>query len=208
MEEGQKQLDLARCFCHSDFSFGAFILLYKIKILWVLKSDNCHIFINLCNQTYRPMSYCSICPGSSPTCIRKHLIDDDSILNLHFKEGELIFDEKQQLRGIYCIKTGVCKISKRSANGKEQIIHFLKEGTLLGIRSILNGEATNLKARALTPVEVCFVSKSSFLETLKENQNILNHLLNTFAEYLKATDDRIVVMGAKQNGPKISPFLD
>ena len=44
----------------------------------------------------------------------------------------------------------------------DQIIHFLKEGALLGIRSILNGVTTNLRAEALTPVEVCFIEKNVF----------------------------------------------
>ena len=126
------------------------------------------------------MSYCSLCQNSADFCIQQQINDDDSVVSLHINEGELVFDEQQQLRGIYCIKSGVCKISKMSANGKEQIIHFLKEGTLLGIRSILNGETTNLKARALTPVSVCFVSKKSFLELLK-NKTFINQLLGTFA---------------------------
>lgn len=93
-----------------------------------------------------------------------------------------------------------------SANGKEQIIHFLGEGTLLGIRSILNEETTNLKARALTPVSVCFLSKKSFFEILKD-QNFIRQLLGTFAEYLKATDDRIVIMGQNKIVQRLAHFL-
>lgn len=152
------------------------------------------------------MSYCNLCQNSADFCIQQQINDDNSVVNLQFNEGELIFDEQQQLRGIYCIKSGVCKISKMSANGKEQIIHFLKEGTLLGIRSILNGETTNLKARALTPVSVCFVTKKSFMETLK-NQTFISQLLGTFAEYLKATDDRIVIMGQNKMQQRLAHFL-
>jgi CRP-like cAMP-binding protein len=96
------------------------------------------------------MFYCSLCQASHTFCIQQQINDHKPVISLQFNEGELIFDEEQQLRGIYFIKSGVCKISKMSANGKEQIIHFLGEGTLLGIRSILNEETTNLKARALT----------------------------------------------------------
>jgi CRP-like cAMP-binding protein len=56
----------------------------------------------------------------------------------------------------------VCNISKISANGKDQIIHFLKEAALLGIRSIFNEVTTNLNTEALTPVEVCFIEKTFF----------------------------------------------
>ena len=153
------------------------------------------------------MTDCNFCLNNPSFCIKKIRKNDDSIDQLQFNEGELIFDEEQQLRGIYCIKKGVCKISKMSTNGKEQIIHFLKEGTLLGIRCLLNGEATNLKARALTPVEVCFVSKKSFFETIEKDQNFLNHLLVTFADYLRSTDDRIVIMGQSKMVERLSNFL-
>ncbi|MDG1027374.1 MAG: Crp/Fnr family transcriptional regulator, partial [Flavobacteriaceae bacterium] len=144
--------------------------------------------------------------ASHTFCIQQQINDHKPVISLQFNEGELIFDEEQQLRGIYFIKSGVCKISKMSANGKEQIIHFLGEGTLLGIRSILNEETTNLKARALTPVSVCFLSKKSFFEILKD-QNFIRQLLGTFAEYLKATDDRIVIMGQNKMVQRLAHFL-
>jgi len=56
----------------------------------------------------------------------------------------------------------VCNISKICANGKDQIIHFLKEAVQLGIRSILNELTTNLNTEALTPVEACFIEKTFF----------------------------------------------
>ena len=152
------------------------------------------------------MFYCSLCQASHTFCIQQQINDHKPVISLQFNEGELIFDEEQQLRGIYFIKSGVCKISKMSANGKEQIIHFLGEGTLLGIRSILNEETTNLKARALTPVSVCFLSKKSFFEILKD-QNFIRQLLGTFAEYLKATDDRIVIMGQNKMVQRLAHFL-
>lgn len=152
------------------------------------------------------MFYCSLCQASHTFCILQQINDHKPVISLQFNEGELIFDEEQQLRGIYFIKSGVCKISKMGANGKEQIIHFLGEGTLLGIRSIHNEETTNLKARALTPVSVCFLSKKSFFEILKD-QNFIRQLLGTFAEYLKATDDRIVIMGQNKMVQRLAHFL-
>lgn len=153
------------------------------------------------------MTYCNFCQTPDVFCMRKQMNNEESVVDLKFNEGDLIFDEHQQLQGIYCIKKGVCKISKMSANGKEQIIHFLKEGTLLGIRSLLNGETTNLKTRALTPVEVCYVSKKNFFDTLLKNRTFLNQLLETFAQHLKNTDDRIVIMGQNKMMERLAHFL-
>ena len=35
------------------------------------------------------------------------------------KKGDVIFEEGETINGIYCIKDGVCKLSKLSANGKD-----------------------------------------------------------------------------------------
>ena len=41
------------------------------------------------------------------------------------KKGDTIFNEGEQVNGIFCIKDGVCKLSKLSQNGKEQIVKLI-----------------------------------------------------------------------------------
>ena len=65
------------------------------------------------------------------------------------KKGEAIFEEGEITNGIYCIKDGVCKLSKLSDNGKDQIVKLVKPGELLGQRSMISVEAANLSAVAL-----------------------------------------------------------
>ncbi|NBS19431.1 MAG: Crp/Fnr family transcriptional regulator [Flavobacteriia bacterium] len=152
------------------------------------------------------MSACVRCLIDKNICLNQ-LNDGYPSQTVYYQSGDLIFDENRQLKGVYCIKKGVCKISKTSANGKEQIIHFLKEGTLLGIRSLLNGEATNLKAEAPSPIEACFIDKKRFFDTLRNHRHFLDHLLETFAEYLRVTDDRIVSMGQNKMMERLALFL-
>ena len=62
------------------------------------------------------------------------------------KKGEPIFEEGDVVNGVYCIKTGVCKMSKLSTNGKDQIVKLIKSGELLGQRSMISDEPANLSA--------------------------------------------------------------
>src|SRR5690554_1090559 len=75
------------------------------------------------------------------------------------KKGEVIFEEGDTLKGVYCIKDGVCKLTKLSANGKDQIVKLVVKGELLGQRSLVGSESTNLSAVALNDMEVCFIPK-------------------------------------------------
>ena len=80
------------------------------------------------------------------------------------KKGQPIFEEGDITNGIYCIKEGVCKLSKLSSNGKDQIVKLVKSGDLLGQRSVISEEPANLSAVALVDMEVCFIPKNEVIQ--------------------------------------------
>ncbi|RZL43253.1 MAG: cyclic nucleotide-binding domain-containing protein, partial [Pedobacter sp.] len=59
------------------------------------------------------------------------------------KKGEALFMEGENVNGVYCIKDGVCKMTKLSANGKDQIVKLSHKGELLGQRSLISDEPAN-----------------------------------------------------------------
>lgn len=46
------------------------------------------------------------------------------------RKGEVIFEEGEYLNGVFCVKDGVCKLTKLSSNGKSQIVRFIKKGDI------------------------------------------------------------------------------
>ncbi|HHC81004.1 MAG TPA: cyclic nucleotide-binding domain-containing protein, partial [Flavobacteriia bacterium] len=68
--------------------------------------------------------------------------------SIDFKKGDVLFSEGNILNGVYCIKEGICKLSRLSANGKEQIVRFIKGGDMLGYRSVLSEEPVTLTVTA------------------------------------------------------------
>ena len=76
------------------------------------------------------------------------------------KKGEVIFEEGEALNGVFCVRDGICKLTKLSANGKDQIVKLVVKGELLGQRSLISDESSNLKATALNDMELCFIPKS------------------------------------------------
>jgi CRP-like cAMP-binding protein len=124
-----------------------------------------------------------------------------------FAVGETIFEENTLLKGVYCIKQGICKIVKLSGQGSEQIIQLLGKDTLLGIRSVVNSEKTNLKAVALTPVKACFLPAESLEYSMRYDSSFSTYLIKTLASYVKATDNRIVAMGQNQVHERLAMLL-
>ncbi|QVY65059.1 Crp/Fnr family transcriptional regulator [Polaribacter sp. Q13] len=123
------------------------------------------------------------------------------------KKGEAIFEEGERLKGIFCIKDGVCKVSKMSENGRNQIIGLVTRGDLLGERSLISDEASNLKAVALNDMEVCFIPKEEILKDLSKNSNFTMNVLKDMAQTLKQADNVIVDMAQKTVKQRLAETL-
>lgn len=123
------------------------------------------------------------------------------------KKGEVLFDEGEHINGVFCIRDGVCKVSKMSANGKDQIIKLIKKGDLIGERSLVSNEASNLKAVALNDMEVCFIPKGEIMKDLKQNSNFTMSILNDLAAALKQSDNVVVDMAQKTVKQRLAETL-
>jgi CRP-like cAMP-binding protein len=123
------------------------------------------------------------------------------------KKGELIFDEGETLNGVYCVKDGVCRLSKLSANGKDQIVKLVVKGDLLGQRSLIGNESANLSAVALNDMEVCFIPRAEIIGDLKKNSNFSMDMLKKMAHDLKDSDNVIVNMAQKSVKQRLAESL-
>ncbi|MDT7833369.1 Crp/Fnr family transcriptional regulator [Flavobacteriaceae bacterium S356] len=123
------------------------------------------------------------------------------------KRGDVLFDEGEHINGVFCIRDGVCKVSKMSANGKDQIIKLIKKGDLIGERSLISNETSNLKAVALNDMEVCFIPKEEIMKDLRQNSNFTMSILNDLAAALKQSDNVVVDMAQKTVKQRLAETL-
>lgn len=123
------------------------------------------------------------------------------------KKGEIIFEEGEAVNGVYCVKDGICKLSKLSENGKDQIVKMVVKGQLIGQRSLVTDENSNLQAVALNDMEVCFIPKSEIIADLQNNPSFSFNMLKDMAQDLKESDDIIVNMAQKSVRQRLAETL-
>lgn len=123
------------------------------------------------------------------------------------KKGEVIFSEGEAINGVYCVKEGICKLSKLSANGKDQIVKIVVKGDLLGQRSLVTDEVSNLQAVALSDMEVCFIPKSEIIMDLQRNPKFSFDVLKDMARDLREADNIIVNMAQKSVKQRLAETL-
>ena len=123
------------------------------------------------------------------------------------KKGDPIFEEGDTLKGVFCIKDGICKLSKLSSNGKDQIVKLVKPGELLGQRSMISEEIANLSAIALEDMEVCFIPKTEILSFFNDNNAFSMNVMKAICGDLKDADDHMVSMAQKNVKARLAEAL-
>lgn len=157
--------------------------------------------------------------GKCEQCIVRELsslkaLNKDELLKLAecktsriIKKREHIFEEGDNVNGVFCITSGVCKLSKLSANGKDQIVKLVKAGELLGQRTLISDEPTNLSAVALEDMEVCFIPKSEVLSFFDSNYQFSRNVMKTICGDLKETGDHLVSISQKTVKERLAETL-
>jgi CRP-like cAMP-binding protein len=131
----------------------------------------------------------------------------DSKISQKVKKGEVIFEEGEKLNGIYCVRGGVSKLAKLSPNGKDQIVKLASKGEVLGQRSVVAEENSNLSATAVSDMEMCFIPKEAIVSALHKNPDFTYEVLRHMAHDLREADDVIVNMSQKTVKERIAEAL-
>lgn len=166
----------------------------------------------LINHNHQAMSKCEQCivrEFSSLKALKKDelLKIADCKTSFTIKKGDTIFSEGEQVNGIFCIKDGVCKLSKLSQNGKEQIIKLVTKGELLGQRSMISDEAVNLSAVALEDMEVCYIPKTDVMGFFDTNNEFSMNVMKNICGDLKESETHTISMAQKTVKERLAETL-
>lgn len=126
---------------------------------------------------------------------------------LHIKRGQPLFVEGSVLNGIYCLKSGECKVSKLTPNGKDQIIRFIKNGEIVGHKSILTSSSAKLSVTALEDMEVCFIPKQELLNLFSNNKLFALEITKSLCNSLDKANLTVATMAQKNVRERLAEFL-
>ncbi|MEC5394731.1 Crp/Fnr family transcriptional regulator [Bergeyella sp. RCAD1439] len=126
---------------------------------------------------------------------------------ISFRKGEMLFDENEDADGVYFVTKGTIKLSKSGVYGKDQILRFIKEGDLIGYRSLLIGENFQAKAEAMSEVEVVFVPGEVFLHMLEVDSKLSFTMLQKFAYELGESSNTITFLAQKTVRERLAEIL-
>ncbi|MEJ2183976.1 MAG: cyclic nucleotide-binding domain-containing protein [Nitrospirota bacterium] len=91
------------------------------------------------------------------------------IEEIELKEGDTLFTEGEDTRGIYLIRSGRVEISKVTADGWKQRLAVFAQGHFIGELSIMEKTVHEASAKALEGSELLLLPKEEFWKLEKEN---------------------------------------
>ncbi len=124
-----------------------------------------------------------------------------------YKKGQYIFTENGYPLGLYCINHGKVKLTTQGNTGKEQILRLLKDGDVVGYRSLLSNEKYHCSAIALEDCSICFVPKDILFSMLKENSKISFEMLKLLSNNLRQAEEQIISMAQKNVRERMAEAL-
>ena len=84
-----------------------------------------------------------------------------------YPEGAIVLMEGQAARGIYIVCQGRVKLMTTNSEGKTLIVKIAHPGEVLGLQSVVTGNAYELTVETLQPCQLAYIGCDQFLRFLK-----------------------------------------
>jgi len=105
--------------------------------------------------------------------------------------GEVLFDQGDEGRELFMVRSGRIAMAKRSADGRSSVVALMEDEDLFGEMSLFDGKGRSTEARALEPSEVVAVPYPALRQALAARPEALWTVVALLVERLRVTDEAL-----------------
>ncbi len=113
--------------------------------------------------------------------------------DLHFKKGDVIFNERDEGEEMYFIDSGEIQIVK-AIGDVEKFIAGLSSGNFFGEMALITGSRRVASAIAFTDCNLHAMDKETFFSNLANNRDFMNIVLLKLAQRLEESDSNLTYL--------------
>lgn len=147
------------------------------------------------------MSCCSVTSGHSG-CIKSvpifsNLTDEEMLEIAHitkaktFEKGEMVYREGDKGGTLFVLHTGKVKISRLSANGKEQVIRVVGPGEFMGELSLFSALPLTDNAQVIEDSTMCVIEGERLKELMQKYGSIAIKVMDELSRRLEKAENLI-----------------
>ena len=108
-----------------------------------------------------------------------------------YKKGEVLFEEGKRPRGLFCVLEGKIKVYQQGIAGKEQIVHLIHDGDIMGHRALFGNDTYSCTGVAMEDSKVCFIPKTEFYDIVNVDGKLTFRIAQLLADELKEAEQNI-----------------
>ena len=101
--------------------------------------------------------------------------------------GAIVFSQADPGDALYGVVTGNIRISVSSPSGREVFLNIMEPGDTFGEIALLDGRPRSATASAAAPSELILITRNHFLELLKREPALVNHVVQLLCERIRWT---------------------
>ncbi len=124
-----------------------------------------------------------------------------------FSKGDIILYEGERCKVVYLIARGRVRVSKVSAEGRQQVLALLGPGEALNLVPLFDRGVNPASAEALTEVEAYAFSADAFLALVEAIPRIARNLLTDLAGKLRELVELVEDLSFRTVSARLARFL-
>lgn len=124
-----------------------------------------------------------------------------------YKKGSTIFHHTNPVFGLYCMSSGIVKISKFGNNGKESIVRIAGPGDVIGHRSLFSTDHFNATATVIEEAKICFFNKNLIFKLLNEDKSLGINLIRRLSKEMGEAEAKTAAMTQKDVSQRLAGFF-
>jgi CRP-like cAMP-binding protein len=129
------------------------------------------------------------------------------IENCIFPAGSILFEEGQNDRAVFSIRSGMIKIMSLTSDGSQRIVRLLGGGAAIGLELLEPGNHYRHSAIAVNEVDACRIPLATMLSLEAEYPQLCPQVRKRLQEHLDRADQWIVTLGTGPARKRVAYLL-
>jgi CRP/FNR family cyclic AMP-dependent transcriptional regulator len=117
---------------------------------------------------------------------------------VYYDKGHHILSEGNVTDSLYFIVSGLVKVYKSSAKGREQVLHIAPPGDSLNDVSLFDGGPNAAGMVALSPVVLYTIKKKDIMQILQDNPRIMMNVIRALAGRIRRDSNLLEDLSSSQ----------
>jgi CRP/FNR family transcriptional regulator len=138
----------------------------------------------------------------------EHLAQIENIaVDKHYNKGDVIFYDGDEGNGFYLVASGSVSVYKLSPEGKEQILHIVKEGNTIGAVPVFSGKSFPANARAISKSHLLFFDREKFIQLITNKPSLTMNILALLSMRLREFTIQVENLSLKEIPGRLATYL-